>query len=133
MNLFHDKIVLINLPYITKVIENHNFSWVHLGTMVLSKALSSKLVIEFSIKIQVGTSFLQKYKFDSYAIFLYRFWVSEIGHFWIFCIYGLFGTGFFNPKTSIFDPKTGFFDPKHLFSEYFEYSVVFCKILIIQL
>jgi len=74
---------------------------------ISSKAMHSIIVIKFSIKIQVGMSFLQKFRTDSYGIFSFRFLVSEIGHFWLFHTYGLFGTGVFDPKTGVFGPKTG--------------------------
>ncbi len=40
-----------------------------LNVRVMTKALRSVIIIKFSIKIRVGTSFLQKYKFDFDAIY----------------------------------------------------------------
>jgi len=37
--------------------------------MMASKAMRSVIIIKFLIKIQVGTSFLQKYKFNFDAIY----------------------------------------------------------------
>ncbi len=52
---------------------------------------------------------------------------TKIGHFQIFCIYGIFGNPCFLPKTWVFDLKTGFW-PKNRVFAYSVFCFVLCKI-----
>jgi len=84
-----------------------------------TKALRSIIVIKFSIKIWIGMSFLQKYKFNFDTIYSVH---TELNVFRIFHKYGIFGNPCFDSSSNrVFWPII----------RGFEYSIlcfVFCKI-----
>ena len=85
----------------------------------LIKALSSVIMIKFSIKIQVGMSFLQKYKFDFDAIYYVYMEYLE---------YGVLGSKMyvFGPHDPVFGPQGPIFGlKKFIFDSFVSFVICF--------
>jgi len=85
----------------------------------LIKALSSVIMIKFSIKIQVGMSFLQKYKFDFDAIYSVYMEYLE---------YGVLGSKMyvFGPRNPVFGPQGPIFGlKKFIFDSFVSFVICF--------